>query len=152
MFATKLLRLWIKMTVTIAVAFAGFGTCERENAVSSPTVTHPRTATLYYAPGETDPPQDMLDELDQVAARVWSDLSVRILVLASANEGRDFDENLTLAEARARTVWRQLIAHGVPERQIIVAAREAPLDDPMGARCEVEPLSAAQGPSPVAIE
>ena len=139
--------------LALAITLTGFGTCERGKTVpASRMAAEHRNATLYYAPGETDPAPHMLDELDHLVARVWSDLSLRLLVLASANEESDFDQNLTLAEARARNVRRELIARGVPERQIVVAAHEAPADDQKGARCEVEALSAARAASPTFIE
>lgn len=145
--------LTITMSLALTVTLTGFGTCEREKALHpSRTASEYRSATLYYDHGETDPAPHMLEELDRIAAHERSDPSLRVLVMASANERRDIDQNLTLADARARHVRRELIARGVPERQIVVAAREAPADDPKGARCEVEPIGVARGVSPPIIE
>lgn len=153
MFAQQPSPLPIKMSLAVAITLTSFGTCEKERTpLPAPMVAAHRNATIYYTPGDTDPVPDMLDELDQIAGRLWSDLSLRVLVLASANEGRDIDHNLTLAAARARNVRRELIARGVSERQIIVAAREAPADDPKGARCDIEPLHVARTASPAVIE
>jgi hypothetical protein len=139
----------ITMSLALAITLTGFGACGREKALQPSRIAPEyRSATLYYAPGETDTAPDMLEELDRIAAHERSDPSLRVLVLASANERRDIDQNLTLAEARARNVRRELIARGVPERQIVVAAREALADDPKGARCEVEPIGVARGVSP----
>jgi hypothetical protein len=55
-----------------------------------------------------------------------------------ANDGADFDDNLSLASARAELICRQRLARAVPPSQIILAAREAAADDRHGARCEVD--------------
>jgi hypothetical protein len=149
MLPQPIVSLPITMSLALAITLTGFSTCERKEALQpSRMAPEHRSATLYYAPGEIDATPDMLAGLDRIAAHERSDPSLRVLVLASANERRDIEQNLTLAEARARKVRRELIARGVPERQIVVAAREALADDPKGARCDVEPIGVARGVSP----
>src|SRR5690349_11418543 len=87
----------------------------------------------------------MLSVLDAIAGRGSSDLSIRVLIVGFANERQSLTENLDLAGLRGHFVAEHLGARGVARRQIIVVAREAPADDPTGARCDVEILAASSG-------
>ncbi len=83
--------------------------------------------------------------LDGIAGRGSSDLSIRVLIVGFANERSLLTENLDLAERRGHFVAEHLVARGVARRQIVIVGREARLEDPAGARCEVEVLEASSG-------
>ena len=118
--------------------------CERERPRARLEAHGTRSsATIEFERGAPDVAADLLTSLDGIAGRGSSDLSIRVLIVGFANERSLLTENLDLAEQRGRFVAEHLVARGVARRQIVVVGREAPLDDPAGARCEVEVLEAS---------
>jgi hypothetical protein len=74
------------------------------------------------------------EEIERVVALVGAR---SLLIMGFANDLRDLDSNLKLAERRARAVAEYLQARGIRRERIIVAGSEAAHDDEGGSRVEV---------------
>jgi hypothetical protein len=123
----------------LAVAFAGGPPgCARKSVPRTTTTPVPSSVVVHFEHGDASPTTDVRLALLPIATHLASNPRTRIVVVGFANDRRDLEENLALAERRARTVARQLMAWTVTERQITVAAVEAPPGDEDGTRCEVD--------------
>ncbi len=109
----------------------------------------PTSAVVTFERGDVSLEPHGSDALDALAERAMTNLSLRILIVGFANERGALQENLDLAERRARTVSTYLASRSVADYQIVVAAVEAAPSDAIGARCEVE-LFESHGRSPAA--
>ncbi len=100
--------------------------------------TRPTSATVTFDRGDVSLEADATTALDVLAARAMTSRTARILVVGFANERDTLQDNLDLAERRARAVARYLASRAVSDHKIVIAGVEAAADDPSGARCEVD--------------
>jgi hypothetical protein len=125
------------------IGAVGSGRDVRPSKSARPHAPPPPPATVHFADKDADDPPDSAF-LDAIIGHAWSDQSALILVLGFANEESHLNGNLGLAERRARNVAARLLSRAVRDNQILIAATEAPADDPTGARCEVAVIRPAR--------
>jgi hypothetical protein len=126
-----------------ALAVGGAPACARDPARPFTSKGAPPSVVIHFERDDTSPNPHARAALQPIATHLTWNPRTRIVVVGFANERRDLQQNLDLAERRAKTVARQIMAWAVTERQIIVAAAEAAADDEAGARCEVDVIDAA---------
>lgn len=122
----------------IAIAPRG---CERaEPVMPAATATSSGSVFVMFEADSDEAAPGALASLDPIADRASANLSVRLLIVGVANERHSLVDNLALAERRSGVVVEHMIARGVGRPQMVMVAREASADDPMGWRCDVEIL------------
>jgi hypothetical protein len=132
-------RLLLQVPLAVGLAAVGTRACDRPGGVS-PTQAraYPAGVSIPFEGDDSLADVDVLSVLEPIVSRAWSDLATRVLVVGVANERSSLLDNLELANRRARVVSEHLLARGVADSQLAVAAREAAPDDRRASRCEVE--------------
>jgi hypothetical protein len=133
----------IKAALALAVVALADSACDRGDR-RPPLVSdsRPTSATITFERDDVSLETDATTALGMLAARAMTSPTARILVVGFANERDALQENLDLAERRARAVARFLASRAVRDHRMVIAAVEAAADDPSGARCEVDVVDA----------
>ena len=134
-------KVGVALVVVVLAARACDGGAPGPSLVSD---TRPTSATVTFDRGDASLEMDATTALNTLASRAMTSRTARILVVGFANERDVIQDNLDLAERRARAVARYLASRAVSDHKIVVAAVEAAADDANGARCDVDVVDAQE--------